>query len=388
MSEVEAPPVHGTYDPAFAPVADAFRSNFVEHGERGAAVTVIIGGSTVVDLWAGPATDRSSWCDDTLVDVYSVGKAVASTLVLQLVDQGLVGLDDPVARHWPEFAVAGKEAATIRQLLCHRVGLPAIREPLTNEDLYDFDLMVGAVARTAPWWVPGERHAYHTNTYGHLTGGLLHAVTGQRPGERLASLDVGVADDLFIGVPDSHLERCADVVWAGATPPDVAGTDLDGAGASIQVDTEQQMVLLGYVNPPGYSSIGVVNDRRWRQAEIPSTNTHGTARGVARFYDALLDGSLLGESTLAEATRVQSEGWCPVLGQEVTFGLGFQPWTPARQFGRTPGGFGHFGTGGSLGFADPQHQIAFGYVMNHVIPRWQSPRNRALVDAVYASLDA
>lgn len=386
MSEAgvpEAPDVNGTFDPTFAPVRDAFRANFVEHAERGAAVTVMVEGTPVVDIWAGPATDRSEWHGDTLVDVYSVGKAVAATLVLQLVDQGLIDLDDPVAMHWPEFAAGGKEAATVRHLLCHRVGVPAIREPLTDDDLFDFDTMVAAVARTESWWVPGERHAYHTNTYGHLTGGLLRAVTGQRPGERLATLDIGTDEDLFIGVPDPDLGRCADVVWAGATPPTVDQLDqLD------QLDAEQRMTLLGYVNPPGYSSIGVVNDRRWRQAEIPSTNTHGTARGVARFYQALLDGLLLGESTLAEATRTQSEGWCPVLGQEVTFGLGFQPWTAARPFGRTPGGFGHFGTGGSLGFADPQRRIAFGYVMNHVIPRWQSPRNRALVDAVYASLEA
>jgi CubicO group peptidase (beta-lactamase class C family) len=84
--------------------------------------------------------------------------------------------------------------------------------------------------------------------------------------------------------------------------------------------------------------------------------------------------------------RPQSTGPCPTLGQHVTFGLGFQPWTPARPFGRTPAGFGHFGTGGSLGFADPSVGLAFGYTMNHVIPRWQSPRNRALVDAVYGAM--
>ena len=143
------------------------------------------------------------------------------------------------------------------------------------------------------------------------------------------------------------------------------------------------MTMLGYVNPPGYSSMGVVNTRGWRQAQVPSTNGHASARGVAAVYRALLDGAVLSADLLAEATRPQSSGWCPTLGQHVTFGLGFQPWTEARPVGRTPGSFGHFGTGGSLGFADPSRQLAFGYVMNHVIPRWQSPRNRALVDAVY-----
>ena len=146
------------------------------------------------------------------------------------------------------------------------------------------------------------------------------------------------------------------------------------------------MVLLSYANPPGYSSMGVVNTRQWRQTQLPSTNTHATARGVATIYRALLDGEVLDPDLLAEAASAQSTGWCPVLEQDVTFGLGFQPWTPERQLGRTPGGFGHFGTGGSLGFADPDRGVAFGYVMNHVIPRWQSPRNRALVDALYDCL--
>jgi CubicO group peptidase (beta-lactamase class C family) len=147
------------------------------------------------------------------------------------------------------------------------------------------------------------------------------------------------------------------------------------------------MILRGYFNPPGYSSFGVVNSVAWRTAEVPSTNGHGTARGIAAFYAALLeDGRILSPGLLSEATTPQSSGHCPVLGEDVTFGLGFQPSTPRRPFGRGSGGFGHFGTGGAVGFADPESGIAFGYVMNHVIPRWQSTRNRALIDAVYRSL--
>jgi CubicO group peptidase (beta-lactamase class C family) len=144
------------------------------------------------------------------------------------------------------------------------------------------------------------------------------------------------------------------------------------------------MVALGYFNPPGYSSVGVVNRPEWRAAQVPSTNGHGTALGIARIYAALLEPArLLSPSLLAEATRAQSQGYCPVLGEEVTFGLGFKPTVPRRPFGPNPRSFGHFGTGGAVGFADPDAGVAFGYVMNHVIPRWQSSRNRALVDAVY-----
>jgi CubicO group peptidase (beta-lactamase class C family) len=145
--------------------------------------------------------------------------------------------------------------------------------------------------------------------------------------------------------------------------------------------------MLSYVNPPGYSSLGVVNTPEWRSAEVPSTNGHGTARGLARLYATLLEpGRALSEELLAESTRIQSEGYCPILHEEVAFGLGFKPTAPRRPFGPNARSFGHFGTGGAVGFADPDVDLAFGYVMNHVIPRWQSTRNRALIDAVYGSL--
>jgi CubicO group peptidase (beta-lactamase class C family) len=377
-----APVVHGHVAPGFEAVARAVADNVVEHGEVGAAVCASVDGATVVDCWVGhrDAAGTEAWTADTLANVYSVGKGIVAVLVLQLVDEGRVGLDDPVAAHWPAFAAGGKEQATVRQLLSHRAGVPAIRERLTDADLFDFDRMTAAVAATEAWWPPGARHAYHTNTFGHLTGGLLHAVTGRRPGALLAERVAGpLGADVHFGVPDADLDRCAEVLWHGPEIP----LDID---ALDDLEPDQRMTLLGYGNPPGYSSMGVVNTTRWRQAEIPSTNGHATARGVAAVYQGLLDGRLLSAAVLAEATRAQSSGWCPTLAQEVTFGLGFQPWTPNRPLGRTPGSFGHFGTGGSLGFADPTRRIAFGYVMNHVKPRWQSPRNRALVDALYACL--
>jgi CubicO group peptidase (beta-lactamase class C family) len=147
------------------------------------------------------------------------------------------------------------------------------------------------------------------------------------------------------------------------------------------------MSALAHFNPPGYSSIGVVNSARWRSAQVPSTNGHGSARGLARFYAALLEpGRILSPDLLAHATRPHSVGPCPILGEEVAFGLGFTPTSRRRPLGPNSRSFGHFGTGGALGFADPDAGVAFGYVMNHVVPRWQSSRNRALVDALYASL--
>jgi CubicO group peptidase (beta-lactamase class C family) len=374
-------PISGRCDAAFAEVREAFAGNFAERGEVGGAVCVIVGGAVVVDLvggWTDEARVRP-WQPETLVNFYSAGKALVALLALQLVDAGLIGLDDPVASVWPEFAVGGKESATVRHALCHRAGVPAIRERLTNDDLWDWERMTAALAATEAWWQPGTRHTYHTNTYGHLVGEIVRRATGEMPGTRLRALARPLAADVWYGVPAREQHRCADVIWAPAVA--FGAVDVDGLSG------EALMIALGYFNPPGYSSSGVVNSKQWRAAQIPSTNGHGTATGLARLYAALIEpGRLLSADLLAEATRPQSEGHCPVLGEEVTFGLGFTPTTARRPLGPNPQSFGHFGTGGAVGFADPVAGVAFGYVMNHVIPRWQSTRNRALIDAVYRAL--
>jgi len=372
-------PVSGHCDARFRSVRDEFARNFAERGEVGAAVCVVVDGVTVVDLFGGSAdrTAGTPWRPDTLVDFYSVGKAFLALLALELVDDGLLALDDPIALVWPEFGAEGKEGATLRHALCHRAGVPAIRAPLTNDDLWDWERMAGALAATAPWWEPGTRHAYHTNTYGHLIGEVVRRVSGDTCRSRLAALAGPLQADVHIGVPASEQHRCAEVLFESFGPPAVRDDSLEG---------DARMEMLSYFNPPGYSSMGVVNTAAWRAAEVPSTNGHGSARGVARLYAALLEpGRIISPALLAEATSAQSEGYCPILHEDVTFGLGFKPTVPRRPFGPNPGSYGHFGTGGAVGFADPVGGVAFGYVMNHVIPRWQSTRNRSLIDALYES---
>jgi CubicO group peptidase (beta-lactamase class C family) len=372
--------IAGTCAPGFEAVRAAFAANFAERGEVGAAVCVIRRGEVVVDLWGGWADEARTrvWQPDTLVNVYSVGKAVLAALALQVVDGGTLALDTRIADVWPEFASGGKSGATVRHALCHQAGVPAIRgRILTDDDLWDWETMTAAVAATEAWFEPGSRHVYHTNTFGHLVGGVVHRATGELPGARLVAICGPPGIDLWVGLPTEHHARCADVIWAPAAPmPSFRFEDLTG---------DALMAALAYRNPPGYSSMGVVNTPAWRRAQVPSTNAHATARGLARFYELLLEpGRVVSAELLADATRPHSVGPCPILGEEATFGLGFTPTTARRPLGPNPRSFGHFGTGGALGFADPDAGIAFGYVMNHVIPRWQSTRNRALIDALYA----
>jgi len=380
----DVPDIRGSCDERFAGVRSALARNFRDHGEVGAAVAITIEGRLVVDLWAGWA-DRirtRPWQRDTLVNVFSVGKAMAALSLLVLVERGQVDLDAPAARYWPEFAARGKSEVTVRMLLCHRAGLPAIRRSLPRFAMYDWDLMTSALAAEEPWWEPGRTHGYHVNTFGFLIGEIVRRVSGESIGaffRREVAAPLGA--DFHFGIGPEHDQRIADYLF-GDEPPEMVDDD----------DERQFLLRHVYLNPPGLSGFGTVNTRAWRAAEMPSTNGHASARAVARIYSVLACGGaidgvrLLRTETIERAIAEASSGPDLVLRRPSRFGLGFQLTQPERPLGTNPRSFGHFGAGGSLGFADPDAQLAFAYTMNQPGPRWQNPRNRALVDAVYASL--
>lgn len=382
------PVISGSCDPAFAEVGTEFASNFRERGELGGAVCVSVHGRVVVNLCGGwsDAARRQPWAADTLVNVFSVGKGLLAACTARLIGERRLDTDAPVARYWPEFAAAGKAAVTVRELLSHRAGVPAIREPLPAGSALDWPLMTGVLAAEAPWWPRGAGHGYHVNTFGFVVGELVRRVTGQSPGRFLARELAGpLGADVHIGLAEGEHSRVAEFIWADSAAPRAAPS-----GAAGQ--TGDQMALLAYVNPPDFSGFGVVNTAAWRSAEMPSANAHASAAGVARLYAALaaggsLDGCrVVDGAALAEATAEQVYGDDLVLHRPSRFGLGFQLTHAERPLGRGPSCFGHFGAGGSVGFGDPDTGLAFGYVTSQMGPRWRNPRNRALMDASYASL--
>lgn len=386
---VATPRIQGSCEPGFERVRDAFRDNFVTHGELGAACCVYLDGVPVVDLWGGHADAARTrpWQRDTLVGFYSVGKALTSLCALHLCDNTDVALDDPVCRHWPEFAQHGKQSITLRQVLTHRAGLPAIHQPMPEGSMLDWNAMTRALAADRPWWPPGSTPGYHVNTFGFLVGEVIRRKSGLSFGDYLRRhVAEPLGADVAVGLDDAELARVAELDWPMP----------DGWRQSMALDrqpTEEARVRAhAYANPSGLSSLGVMNTEAWRRAQIPSTNGHGTARGVARVAAALsLGGALDGvrvvdEATLREATRPQVVAVDRMLGQEMRWGLGFQLTHENRRLGPNPDSFGHFGNGGSLLLSDPTAKVGFGYVMNRIVRNWRSPQNRALVDAVYACL--
>ncbi|HZT79803.1 MAG TPA: serine hydrolase domain-containing protein, partial [Gemmataceae bacterium] len=173
--------VKGMCDPRFRAVGEEFERNFAERGEVGASVCVTVDGSTAVDLWGGVADRRTGrpWDRDTIGVVWSCTKGAVALCAHVLASRGLLDLDAPVARYWPEFAQVGKEGITVRLVLSHEAGLPAVRAPLGAGDLYDWAAMTRALAAEAPFWPPGTRQGYHAATFGHLVGELVRRVSGR-----------------------------------------------------------------------------------------------------------------------------------------------------------------------------------------------------------------
>jgi CubicO group peptidase (beta-lactamase class C family) len=370
-------PISGTVDPRFEVVRQAFAENFVSRGEVGASLCVSVEGAVVADLWGGwrDAARRRPWERDTLVNVFSVGKAVTALAVARLVGQGALDYDEPVARVWPEFAAGGKAGVTLRQLLSHQAGLPAVRRDLPAGSAFDWAGMCDVLAAHEPWWEPGTAHGYHVNTFGFLAGEVVRRASGRTPGAYVRDAITGpLGADFFIGVPVGERARVAEFIGMDTVPVPDPG--------------EPSMERQAYFNPPELSGAGVINTERWRMAELPSTNGHATGRGIARIFAALVAGgpattAVVDPAVLDEAASEQVYGEDLVLHRPSRFGLGFQLTQAERKLGPNGRTFGHFGAGGSLGFADPDAGLAFGYAINTMGPRWQNPRNGALIDAVY-----
>ncbi|GAA2579695.1 EstA family serine hydrolase [Winogradskya consettensis] len=323
----------------FGAVGEAFAA----HPSDGSALCVLRDGEVVVDLHEGrrDVARTRPWDARTLVNVYSVGKPVIALAVLLLVERGLIGLDDPMARHWPDF----KTEVSVRQVLTHTSGLVTFPVRRDSSAWSDWELLCADLADAEPEWPPGTVAAEHALTYGHLLGELVRRVTGRGPGEFVSAeiarpwrLDFGFG----LGAADS--DRCAELVWGEHRAEDEPG--------SVRARAVS--------NPAGARDLGVVNSARWRAAVVPAVNLHATAESVARMYAGLLAGGildghrLLSSSLVDEMVSPQFRGVDRYIGRETTWGLGVQI--------ESDGTWGMGGLGGSAAWADPGRGLAVGFV--------------------------
>ena len=374
-------PVHGHCDPRFANVREVFAECLASDRELGAAIAFTLNGESVVDLWGGYADEARTreWERDTIVNTYSTTKGMTALCAHQLIERGEIKLDEPVATYWPEFAQAGKADVPFRWLLSHQVGLPAIRKPLPPQTLYDWDAMCTAIAETEPWWKPGTQHGYHPVTYGFLVGEVIRRVSGKTVGQMFrenVAEPLGV--DFHIGLDPKHHHRVSDLL--GSIAPAAPKDDAAGSAPEIKIkgplgdfmrDMRDPNTMVGaaFNNPP--IRTGAHNTPEWRQAEIPAANGHGDARSLARIYGALACGGevdgvrLLEPESILQARTEQASGPDITLAKmPMRFGLGFMLRTKFMPLSPSENAFGHPGAGGSIGMADPDAGVGFGYIMN------------------------
>ena len=351
--------IHGTCKPQFERVKAVFEENFEQRGDVGASVAVSLEGETMVDLWAGHR-DRAGtlpWERDTIVNVYSTTKTMTALAALLLADRGELDLYAPVKRYWPEFAQNGKDKVEVRHFLSHSAGLSGMDEPMNDQDVYDWEKMVTALARQAPWWEPGTASGYHALTQGHLIGEVVRRVTSVSLGQFFRQeLAEPLGADFHIGTGPEHDHRIGELI-----PPKTAPAD-ESKPNSIAART--------FANP--FISARASATRAWRAAEIPAANGHGNARSVMAVQ------TLAANLGVASGKRLMSEAGCRaifdkqtfgkdlVLGVPVRFGMGYGITTDAMPMGPNPNIAYWGGWGGSTAVIDQDARLCISYVMNRM----------------------
>ncbi len=380
----------------FEGVRDAFEKNFADDREVGAAFSAYHRGQKVADLWGGVADEDTgtAWQEDTLALVFSTTKGWTAMAANQLIEQGKLDIGAPVAQYWPEFAAAGKQDVTVEQLMSHQAGLEWVTgTDLTLSEVLKWDPIVEALATQTPRYEPGTSHGYHALTFGWLVGELIRRVSGMTVGQYVqAHFAEPLELDLWVGLPEQHESRVCKLI-GGPDPSAMLPDDPDDPIAQMLAPFLAPDGVLTKALRAGLSAFDdpdIWNGREIHAAEIPAANGICDARSLARLYGACVsdvDGvRVLSPQRVTDATTQRTSGPNTVLlNADIQFGLGFMVPTPMLNLG--PGGFGHFGAGGAVGWADPETEFGFGYIMNKMTDELAGdPRSADLVTACYEAV--
>ncbi|WP_118914976.1 serine hydrolase domain-containing protein [Mycobacterium shigaense] len=396
--KVQIPPdlIGGDVDEGYGKVADAFRRNLDSGQEIGAAVAVYRDGRKVVDLWGGyrNGNTRAPWQQDTVVNVFSTTKGVASLAVALAASRGHLSYDAKAADYWPEFAQAGKAAVTVRQLLAHQAGLPVVKPPLTLQELADPPRMSARLAAQAPAWTPGTRHGYHGITLGWYEGELIRRTdpNGRSLGRFFAEeIARPLGLDFHIGLPDSvDRDRVAHLDgWS--LPQLLFHLNTMPRGLALALFNPFDLAAPALAIAKGINNLEDFNRDELRVVEMPAVNGTGTARAIAKLYGSAAIGDPALGLSAGTLDALKSPAQPPTKGSrdkvlhvDTNFTLGFSKPSPLCLFGSSMNAFGTPGAGGSFGFADPDTGIGFGYVMNKLgFYLVSDPRELALRQALF-----
>ena len=374
----------GTCAPEFRGVVGAFIENFTVEDEVGAACSVVLDGRTVVDIWGGwrDRAMRTPWDAPTTVCMMSVAKGITAICFNMAVDRGLVDPNARVTEYWPEYGQNGKEKTLVRHFLDHTAAVPVLTtNPLWPGAMFDREAMIKALEEQEPLWEIGTKAAYHVHHQGFLLGEIMRRVTGKTVGPYLReNVSTPLRAEYYIGGMSA-----AEQTYVAEVMPNME------AKLFAAKDAEQTSLraLAFKQNPPEPWAV-TLNKPEWRTVEIASGSGHGNARGVARIYGALGNGSLEGVTLMSqrqlEAMITEQHHQTEALqDRPYRQALGLLLNTPeAVYMGPNMRSFGHHGIGGSIGFCDPDARLGFSYACNkmHAVGT-NGPRAARLIDALY-----
>jgi CubicO group peptidase (beta-lactamase class C family) len=383
------PEVSGIYDNRFEQLVELFASQGPENPAGGTSFAVYLDGKPVVDVWQGNAAPEQPWQRDTTSVVFSSTKGVAALMAARLVDQGLLDLEAPVAKYWPEFAQGGKQDIRVKTLLQHRAGLSAPRRDLSYAEVLDGHSVVEALAKQEPLWQPDTAYGYHALTFGHLVGKLIHCVTGLTANEYLQKhITNPLGVEMWIGAPAEALARVAPLVSDG---------NFASSNPAISTDAYwvEKAMTFGGALPVDPTWEHGFNDPRTLATELAGAGGVTNARALAKIYSAAVTATggvhLVGSEALTAACIPASfgENFWHEPAPYPCWGNGFM--LPAGEDFVFPGtdGFGHNGLGGQAGWGNLRHKIGFGYTTSYLrtTPDTQS-HQQALVKLLNQILEA
>ncbi|MDB5526350.1 MAG: beta-lactamase family protein [Rhizobium sp.] len=375
--------VRGSAAPGFEAVVAEFKCNFTERGDVGAAFAAIHKGRTVVDIWGGNAAPGRPWARDTLQIIYSGTKGLMASCMLILIERGLIDIDAPVAKYWPEFAGNGKQSVLIRHIVSHRAGLPGIAATLTLDDIADYEKMENLLAAQELARDPDGFHCYHALTIGWLCGAVIRRVDGRTLGRFFAEEIAGpLGLEAWIGLPESEEHRVGKMELDPNSPWE---------GPPVTNPVHQSI----WENPPLFPQDGLPwNTRGYHAAEIGGAGGIASARAMARYYACLAQGGeidgvrILNPETIRAGLRERSRFYDPYILEPMTFGTVFALQTEQQRYGPAADAFGHAGAGGSIHGGWPSSQTGFSYTMNQMRIDPADIRSHHVLQKLHAAIAA
>jgi len=371
--------VYGHVSPGFEAVRDEFEKNFTHRKEIGAACAVYYQNEKVVDIWGGYRDKKKKikWEENTVVSGWSSSKGVGAVCLAKLHSMGLLDYDARISEYWPGFSKHNKGNITIRQLLSQQAGLclfnPEDAGRYSIEQLKNHDTLSRILENIVPLWEPGTRYGYHGGSEGLLMMELVrridpsHRTIGKFFREEIA---IPLKINYYLGLPESIPDDRVAFMHVSSPVSALFHLKENPPGIRKAIFNPRSIFMKSMTEIKGID----LNDRKYLSFEDPDGNGIGEARALAAIYNDLVNG---GERLNIKKETIEQFEAPPsyppggktdcVMGIPMPTVSGFmKSETGGAHFTASQRGYGFIGANGAIGCADPDYQLAFAYMSNHM----------------------